>query len=75
MRSEHADIRALYLTDLRAALHAGEAARYEDLHYRLFGALSSHHLAEERMLYPVSDAARYCTGQIWRANGGQTIPR
>ncbi len=22
-----------------------------------------------------SDASRYCTGQIWRANGGQTIPR
>jgi len=27
------------------------------------------------ILYLVSDAARYCTGQIWRANGGQTIPR
>jgi 3-oxoacyl-[acyl-carrier protein] reductase len=27
------------------------------------------------VLYLVSDAARYCTGQIWRANGGQTIPR
>jgi 3-oxoacyl-[acyl-carrier protein] reductase len=27
------------------------------------------------ILYLVSDASRYCTGQIWRANGGQTIPR
>jgi 3-oxoacyl-[acyl-carrier protein] reductase len=27
------------------------------------------------VLYLVSDASRYCTGQIWRANGGQTIPR
>jgi 3-oxoacyl-[acyl-carrier protein] reductase len=27
------------------------------------------------ILYLVSDAARFCTGQIWRANGGQTIPR
>jgi 3-oxoacyl-[acyl-carrier protein] reductase len=26
-------------------------------------------------LYLASDASRYCTGQIWRANGGQTIPR
>jgi 3-oxoacyl-[acyl-carrier protein] reductase len=25
--------------------------------------------------YLASDASRYCTGQIWRANGGQTIPR
>jgi 3-oxoacyl-[acyl-carrier protein] reductase len=25
------------------------------------------------ILYLVSDAARYCTGQIWRANGGQAI--
>ena len=27
------------------------------------------------MLYLASDAARFCTGQIWRANGGATIPR
>jgi 3-oxoacyl-[acyl-carrier protein] reductase len=27
------------------------------------------------VLYLASDASRYCTGQIWRANGGQTIPR
>jgi NAD(P)-dependent dehydrogenase (short-subunit alcohol dehydrogenase family) len=27
------------------------------------------------VLYLVSDASRYCTGQIWRANGGQVIPR
>ena len=27
------------------------------------------------ILYLVSDASRYCTGQIWRANGGGTIPR
>jgi 3-oxoacyl-[acyl-carrier protein] reductase len=27
------------------------------------------------MLYLASDAARFCTGQIWRANGGSTIPR
>jgi 3-oxoacyl-[acyl-carrier protein] reductase len=27
------------------------------------------------ILYLASDASRYCTGQIWRANGGQTIPR
>jgi 3-oxoacyl-[acyl-carrier protein] reductase len=27
------------------------------------------------VLYLVSDASRYCTGQIWRANGGQTSPR
>jgi 3-oxoacyl-[acyl-carrier protein] reductase len=27
------------------------------------------------ILYLVSDASRYCTGQIWRANGGQAIPR
>lgn len=27
------------------------------------------------ILYLVSDASRYCTGQIWRANGGQTSPR
>jgi 3-oxoacyl-[acyl-carrier protein] reductase len=26
-------------------------------------------------LYLASDASRHCTGQIWRANGGQTIPR
>ncbi len=26
------------------------------------------------ILYLASDASRYCTGQIWRANGGQTIP-
>lgn len=25
------------------------------------------------MLYLVSDASRYCTGQVWRANGGQAI--
>lgn len=25
------------------------------------------------ILYLVSDASRYCTGQIWRANGGQVI--
>lgn len=25
------------------------------------------------ILYLVSDAARFCTGQIWRANGGQVI--
>lgn len=27
------------------------------------------------MLYLASDAGRFCTGQIWRANGGATIPR
>jgi 3-oxoacyl-[acyl-carrier protein] reductase len=27
------------------------------------------------VLYLASDASRYCTGQIWRANGGSTIPR
>ena len=27
------------------------------------------------VLYLVSDASRTCTGQIWRANAGQTIPR
>jgi 3-oxoacyl-[acyl-carrier protein] reductase len=27
------------------------------------------------VLYLASDASRTCTGQIWRANGGQTIPR
>jgi len=27
------------------------------------------------VLYLASDASRYCTGQIWRANGGATIPR
>jgi 3-oxoacyl-[acyl-carrier protein] reductase len=27
------------------------------------------------ILYLASDASRTCTGQIWRANGGQTIPR
>ncbi len=27
------------------------------------------------VLYLASDASRFCTGQIWRANGGQTIPR
>jgi 3-oxoacyl-[acyl-carrier protein] reductase len=26
-------------------------------------------------LYLAIDASRFCTGQIWRANGGQTIPR
>ena len=26
------------------------------------------------ILFLASDASRYCTGQIWRANGGQTIP-
>ncbi|MBW2243822.1 MAG: SDR family oxidoreductase [Deltaproteobacteria bacterium] len=26
------------------------------------------------VLYLASDASRYCTGQIWRANGGATIP-
>ncbi|MEE3328320.1 MAG: SDR family oxidoreductase [Myxococcota bacterium] len=27
------------------------------------------------VLYLASDASRFCTGQIWRANGGATIPR
>ncbi len=27
------------------------------------------------MLFLASDASRYCTGQVWRANGGQTLPR
>jgi 3-oxoacyl-[acyl-carrier protein] reductase len=27
------------------------------------------------VLYLASDASRYCTGQIWRANGGQALPR
>ena len=27
------------------------------------------------MLFLASDASRFCTGQIWRSNGGQTIPR
>jgi 3-oxoacyl-[acyl-carrier protein] reductase len=27
------------------------------------------------ILYLASDASRFCTGQIWRANGGQTLPR
>jgi len=27
------------------------------------------------VLYLASDASRICTGQIWRANGGQTMPR
>ena len=27
------------------------------------------------MLYLASEASRFCTGQIWRANGGATIPR
>lgn len=27
------------------------------------------------VLYLASDASRFCTGQIWRANGGSTIPR
>lgn len=27
------------------------------------------------ILFLASDASRFCTGQIWRANGGQTIPR
>jgi 3-oxoacyl-[acyl-carrier protein] reductase len=26
-------------------------------------------------LYLASDASRFCTGQIWRANGGQTFAR
>jgi 3-oxoacyl-[acyl-carrier protein] reductase len=26
------------------------------------------------VLFLASDASRYCTGQIWRANGGQAIP-
>jgi len=26
------------------------------------------------VLYLASDASRYCTGQIWRANGGQVMP-
>jgi len=26
-------------------------------------------------LFLACDASRFCTGQIWRANGGQTIPR
>ena len=26
------------------------------------------------VLYLASDASRFCTGQIWRANGGATIP-
>lgn len=27
------------------------------------------------MLYLASDAARWCTGQVWRVNGGQSMPR
>ena len=27
------------------------------------------------VLFLASDASRFCTGQIWRANGGSTIPR
>ena len=27
------------------------------------------------VLYLVSDASRFCTGQVWRANGGQVMPR
>lgn len=27
------------------------------------------------ILYLASDAARFCTGQVWRANGGQAIVR
>jgi 3-oxoacyl-[acyl-carrier protein] reductase len=27
------------------------------------------------LLFLASDASRYCTGQVWRANGGQTMPR
>ena len=27
------------------------------------------------ILYLASDASRFCTGQIWRANGGQALPR
>ena len=27
------------------------------------------------VLYLASDASRFCTGQIWRANGGQALPR
>jgi NAD(P)-dependent dehydrogenase (short-subunit alcohol dehydrogenase family) len=26
------------------------------------------------ILYLASDAARWCTGQIWRVNGGQAMP-
>jgi 3-oxoacyl-[acyl-carrier protein] reductase len=26
------------------------------------------------VLYLASDASRFCTGQVWRANGGQTMP-
>ena len=26
------------------------------------------------VLYLASDASRYCTGQIWRANGAAAIP-
>ena len=26
-------------------------------------------------LYLASDASRFCTGQIWRANGGQALAR
>jgi 3-oxoacyl-[acyl-carrier protein] reductase len=28
-----------------------------------------------QILYLASDASRFCTGQIWRANGGQVVPR
>ena len=27
------------------------------------------------VLYLASDASRFCTGQIWRANGGAAMPR
>jgi 3-oxoacyl-[acyl-carrier protein] reductase len=27
------------------------------------------------ILYLASDASRFCTGQVWRANGGQAIVR
>jgi NAD(P)-dependent dehydrogenase (short-subunit alcohol dehydrogenase family) len=27
------------------------------------------------ILHLASDTSRFCTGQIWRANGGATIPR
>jgi 3-oxoacyl-[acyl-carrier protein] reductase len=26
------------------------------------------------ILYLASDASRFCTGTIWRANGGQSMP-
>ena len=27
------------------------------------------------ILYLASEASRFCTGQVWRANGGTTMPR